>query len=113
MSIFAASFVMSEDSQDMNNALQIAKSGAECYKAVFGDAEKAALILGGAYPDNEVRVYYDHARRSCEENAAVYTLRIMLQSDHDAKTLIVGDLSVEKNSGEEIIAFTVAARREP
>lgn len=112
VSIFAASFVESNKIGDMNNSLIIAKNGAECYKAASGNVEKAASLLGGIYKDNEIRVYYDEKRQLCEEYSAVYVLRIMSRNPEETQLLCFGDLSVEENQGEELIAFSVAARRE-
>lgn len=109
--VFAASFAMSNEGRDMNNALIIAKNGAECYKSVSGDGENMAHVLSGVYTDNEVRVYYDEKRQPCGEDSAAYILSITGQNKEEAGTLHFGELSVEKSNGEEIIAFEVAARR--
>lgn len=109
--LFAASYIMSEESKNMNSALIIAKNGAECYKSTFGNAEKTALILGGVCEDNAVRVYYDKDRQACKEFDGVYVLNIRRQNAGDAPpALFFGDISVEKNRGEEILTFTAAAR---
>lgn len=112
--MFAASFIMSRDSRDMNNALLISESGAESYKATSGDAKGIALVLGGHIDgDGNVSVYYDEKRQVCVRSQAAYIMSIEYMNPPDAPSvLILGDISVTKANGEQIITFTAAARRE-
>lgn len=113
VSIFASSYEMSVAAKDTENALLIAESGAECYKAASGDVEKAAGILGGVSESGSARVYYDENRRTCEESSAVYVLSIeRLNWGGAPGTPHACEVSVEKNGGGQIIAFSVAARSE-
>lgn len=95
----------------MNNALIIAQNGAECYKAAFGDTEMTARFLEGDCSEDGVLVYYDKDRRVCEEFSSVYVLTIMCRKEAEAKDLLVGKVSVDKNRGDQILSFTIAARR--
>lgn len=113
--IFAASFILSSDSKDINNALLIAECGAESYKAANGNAKKAALILTGSVDDTDTTIYayYDKSRQACAKNEAAYVLSISdITADETPASLLFGGISVQKTGGEEIIAFTVAARRQ-
>ena len=113
--ILAASYFMATETRDMSNAIRAAENSAECYKAVSGDVGKTALIMGGI-PANvdgsdAAVVYYDKDWRVCGEQGAVYVLRLVDKSPATGlAALASGDLSVEKLTGEEIIAFSVAAR---
>jgi hypothetical protein len=106
--IFVASYIMANDARDMNRALVAAKNGAECFKA-YGDAEKAAAVLGGAASGGVV--YYDAFWRACGEEKASYVLRLRTLGFESAASPLACELSVEKMTGEEIIGFTVAAKR--
>lgn len=110
VNIFASSFIMARSSRDINNSLIIAEHGAESYKAAAGDAEKAAFLLGGSAGDSIITVYYDENRRVCGEGQAAYVMSITEAAGAPA-ALVFGDISVEKAGGEQIIAFTAAARR--
>jgi Tfp pilus assembly protein FimT len=81
VSIFVDSYLVSEAADDLNHAMIVAKNGAERLKA--GE-------------DLAVPVFYDAGWNPCEESSAVY---ILLTSS--------GRLSVEKATGEEIIAFPI------
>lgn len=111
-SFFAASFHRTSDSKATRQALQIAESMAECYKATGGNAEKAAAALNCSYTaeHNEITVYYDNAWRNCRKDEASYVLRLAAR-DTTFPALQFGALSVEKISGEALIAFMIAARR--
>jgi len=113
--ILTASYFMATEANDMSNAVRVAESGAESYKAVSGDMAKTAEILEGnsVIIDGEagVIVYYDNDWRVCGEADAYYVLRLVSLSDTSGpQSLLSGELSVGKLSGEEIIAFPVAAR---
>jgi Tfp pilus assembly protein PilV len=82
VSIFVDSYLVSEAADDLNRAMIVAKNGAERLKA--GE-------------DLNAPVFYDSGWKPCGESSAVY---VLLTSS--------GRLSVEKATGEEIIAFPVA-----
>ena len=112
--ILVASYMMATDSRDMRNAIHVAESGAECYKAVAGDLEKTAGIMGGSVSDNngnyQATMFYDKSWQPSDESAAAYALRLV-SSAGASEPLSSTDLSVEKKTGEIILAFTVIARR--
>ena len=96
--IFTEAFFTANDAKDINYAIIAAKNGAETYK-IYGSPEETAAALGGrAGSPGSAAVYYDRNWRVCGEPEAAYIMRINLNS-----------LSVERMTGEEIIAFTVAA----
>lgn len=111
--IFAASFIMSGESRDINNALIISECGAESYKAASGSFEKIALVLGGHISESGVSVYYDENRQVCVESRAAYIMNIVYKSPPDTPAVLAfSNISVVTIDGEQIIAFTVAARRD-
>ena len=106
--IFTEAFYKANDARDINYALMAAKNGAEAYKA-YGSPEKAAEALAGrAYAPGEAAVYYDKNWRVCDGPDAAYVLR--LTGVRGAISPPLCRLSVERAAGEEIIAFTAAAR---
>jgi len=107
--VFVNSYLITAESKDKTNALIAMESWAESYKAFSGDLVKTADALGAAHPDKEdaLIVYYDKKWRMCDENEAVYCLKIIKKG----LTLpILCDIITTKKSGEEIVSFTVAAR---
>ena len=105
--IFAEAFFVSKDANDLNYALIAAKNGAETFKA-YGTAKETAEALGGVYgSDGSAVVYYDKNWRVSTESEAAYVLRLIGAEDTTFSFLY--ELSVETVTGEEIIAFTVAA----
>lgn len=108
--IFVVSYIMVSDSRDLNHALPVAESGAECFKAAAGDAEKVTMILGGSVNADMISVFYDEQWQTCGEDSASFVMRLMIRYPVEAlSSPVFGDISVEKITGEEIIAFTVAA----
>jgi len=109
--IFVEAFITSGDARDLNHALVAAKNGAERYKA-YGDAQRTAQSLGGrvygAYGEN-VAVYYDDNWRVSGEDGAAF---VMSLRSIDGEPQFIRELSVDKVTGEEIISFTIAAKRE-
>ena len=113
--ILTASYFMATETREMSNAIRTAESSAECYKAVSGDIGKAAQVLGGSSVSIDgsaaAVVYYNKDWRVCGEGEAHYVLRLVSGGDAaGAAKLLPGELSIEKLTGEEIIAFSVAAR---
>ena len=109
--ILTASYFMATATRDTSNAIRIAESSAECYKAVSGDIAKTAQIMGGTTAgirgSETAVVYFDGHWQVCGEEEAAYTLKIV--SERRAG-LAAGTLSVERSDGGEILAFPVAAR---
>ena len=110
--IFVNSYSTAVNTKDINNALLIAESGAECFKAVGGDVFEIADVLSGSVMDgtDAVEVYYNKEYRVCPEDSAVYVMRLDGRYAEDLEALKFGDISVRKITGEEIIAFTAAVR---
>lgn len=116
--IFVVSYIMVSDASDANTALRMAQNGAECYKAVAGNAESAAAILEGNVTADGVCVYYDKQWRNCGESEAAYVLKLeeelnikIEETQEVPESLIFGNITVEKISGEELVSLTVAAGR--
>lgn len=112
--IFVGSYTMVSDSRDKKNSLIVAESGAECYKALGGDADKIAMYLDGTATgsdeDGVITVYYNKSWQACEGADADYLMQISSRESEEYGSLLFGDISVEKVTGEEIISLTVCAR---
>ena len=111
---FVTSYLMVVESKDRNNALIIAESYAESYKAFRGNLEEMSTVLGRTVPSNdrELIVYYDEKWQPCEEEEAVYTLSLInSQPNENETTLVLGDISVVKSLNKELVSFKTAARQ--
>ena len=110
---FVTSYMMVVESNDRNNALIVAESYAEGYKAVHGSLSEASAVLGGTVSSDEhtLVVYYDKKWQACEAKDAFYILNLINRQQAEIEpTLVLGDISIVKSSGDEIISFTTAAR---
>jgi len=113
--ILTESYFMATKTRDLSNAIHAAESGAECFKAASGDIGKVARIIGGTSSGDKgadaVIIYYDKNWSVCGEGDAVYKMSLTRgTSGAGASLLLPGELSVEKLTGEVLIAFTVSAR---
>lgn len=114
--ILTDAYFTANKTRDMSNALLAADSSAECFKSVSGDLEKVARLVGGTAGNADgagiVVVYYDKDWTVCGEDAACYKLSLISgKPGEDAGNLSSGELSVVKLTGEELVSFTVLARR--
>ena len=114
--ILASSYIMTTQASDTSNAIRVAESSAECYKAVSGDLSKMVDILGGSVLSTEdtALIYYDKSWNVCDESdlQVYYLLRLDNEASQlDNLPLVEGVLTVEKSSVEEIISFPVTAIR--
>ena len=113
--IMTVSYFIASETRDISYAIKAAESTAECYKAVSGDFGITARIMGGRAVDingtNAMITYYDEKWNVCGEGDAAYVLRLLsVDRATGPKSLLSSELSIERLSGEEIIAFPVAAR---
>ena len=105
--ILVQAYLTANHARDINHALIAAKNGAEVYRAL-GNLEETAAALGGrAYGAEKVAVYYNPDWKVSAQSEAAYVMRLIRPGG--ASPPYVYELSVQTISGEEIIAFTVAA----
>ena len=116
VSILTSAYLTARESKDIVNAISVAESGAESYKATGGDMSKAAEILGGSVTANErgayeTIIYYDRQWQVCGKDSAFYAFRIISDDREESRpaSLALGEILVEKLTGETLIAFKVAA----
>jgi len=114
--ILTASYFMATETRDLSNAIHVAESGAESFKAVGGDIGKAAYIMGGTAVGDGVAeaavVYYDKHWQVSAEADAQYSLSLKARAPEPASpSLVPGELSVDDLAGERLIGFEVAAIR--
>ena len=111
--IVTNAYFFAVDTRDVSNALLAAESGADSFKAVYGDFGKAATLLGG-FVDNRdgaavLVVYYDERWQVSGEDAANYVLFLTHeQSEPLSSLLFTGRLSVGKVAGGELVSIPVA-----
>ena len=118
--ILSSAYLNARNSNDVNNAIKIAESGAECFKAVAGDIAKTAEILVGeaAKADGgigkegisaEATVYYDKHWQVCGKDGAYYVFCLTNGNLEPSSPLLVsGEILVKRISGESLIAFNTA-----
>jgi len=109
-SIFVEAYITANAAKDMNQALVVAKNGAELFKA-YGDPYETAGLLGGEYwildKDEAIVVFYDKNWRITPEHDAEYVMSLRLI---DGEPEYIRKLTVESVARDEILSFTVAAR---
>ena len=122
ISILTAAYFYATDSQSAGNAILKAESAAEVFKATGGDIFITADILGGVAQAGGVghsgavyaTVYYDHSWQLSNESGASYVLRISSAgTSYPSLGLILasGGVTVERITGEQLVAFSVSARQ--
>ncbi|MCL2151522.1 MAG: hypothetical protein FWH57_00955 [Oscillospiraceae bacterium] len=115
VSILTSAYLTARDSKDIVNAISVAESGAESYKATGGDMIKAVEMLGGGAISNsdgayEAIIYYDRQWHICAIDEAFYAFRIIRNGPENRPTSLITDkILVEKLTGETLITFNVAA----
>jgi len=113
--ILTSAYFSSRDSRDMSNAILVAESSAESFKATGGDTRKVAELLGGVNGtvngNAAAIIYYDRQWTVCGFDDAYYRLVLVNEGlDSGFVYLLSGSLKVEMLTGEEILAFPVAVR---
>ena len=113
--ILTSAYTTARDSRDISNAVLIAESAAESYKAFSGDIGKVAEILGGVNgkvdSTGAAIVYYDKHWRVCGTDDAFYAFHLF-KGQPDAQPspfLMSGEILVERLSGEQLVTFKIAA----
>jgi len=113
--IISEAHIITTRNYETKNSIITAESGAECFKAFSGDAAKIAATLEGIYTGTKenalIQVYYDEEWRVCQEEKAVYIMSISSYISSDFIALRIGDISVTKKTGEELLSFTTSTRK--
>ena len=107
VNIFVESYLMTVGSRQKNDAIIIAENYAECYKAVSGDLNAAASIIGASLSNGALKTYYNDEWNVCAEDDAAFLVTLRQYRDG---ALHKGDISVNKTDGEVIVNFSVAVR---
>jgi len=116
ISILANAYFMARDSRDISNALLAAESVADSFKAVSGDFEQTAQILGRAADhaddDNLIKLFFDSDWLSSSEADAQFVLQL-IPDNHgsQAPALSINTLTVARITGDELVSFPVAVRQ--
>ncbi len=107
--MFAAAKKRSAAAADLNNAVIICETAAECFKAADGDMEATARLLGAESLPNDMKFYYDSRGNICEQGAAVYTLELVAGGNTAASTLSA-EIILKKDSAKiyKITAVTLS-----
>ena len=112
--IVTNAYFFAVDTKEVSNALLIAESGADSFKAAAGDFWIAGEMLGGEvdYRDGTTKlvVYYDERWQVAGNEPAQYIMRLTAgQSGAPILRLSSGDLSIEKVGGDVLVSFPIAA----
>jgi len=109
ISIFVEAYIISSEVKAQNQALIVAKNGAERFKA-YNDPQEVARSLGGEYwsgSDKAIVVYYNENWRLTFEHLAKYVMSLRLI---DGEPSYIRILTIETIEREEILSFTVSSR---
>jgi len=96
--IMAVSYLMTVNAVDTKNALLIAESAAESYKAFAKDTSES------------IPAYYDKNWNPCDESNASFILHLTERKLEPS--ILLADIAVNKiTTNEKLVNLTVAARR--
>jgi type II secretory pathway pseudopilin PulG len=115
--ILTTAYFYVSDSVATGNALLMAENGAEAFKLFDGDVDVFSDKLGGSVETESadaltIAVYYDKDWRIGSEAGAYFVLFLTINAPNDTSSILTtGELSVEKITGESLVAFPVAVRR--
>ena len=116
ISILSNAYFLARDTRDVSNALLVAESLAESFKATSGDLEATAEISGGNLKSIDgaetVAMFFNNEWLPSNEDTAQYILH--LRSDTQTpnqQTLLTGTLTVTRTGGDELLTFPIATRQ--
>ncbi len=93
--LFVHAEVMSRDNEELNRAVNEARSVAECFKASGGDLTETAALTGGGVEDDTLLLTLDGGM----------TLQLAVRQEEG---YVAGDLTVTGDGGQ-LLAWDVAA----
>jgi len=114
--ILVVSYLMTVAAVDTKNALLVAESAAESYKAFSGDLEQVAEVFGGpavvvtatGYDFESLLLFFDSSWQPVDELDASFVLR--LDNNSDEPLINFADITVSRLNADELISLTVAVR---
>ena len=110
--ILVASYLMTTTAVDTKNALFIAESTAESYKAFAGNTAQVAELIGNAnsnHNNHMLVVYFDTYWQPTQESYASFVLHLQKRDAHPL--VMVSDITVSRvATGDELVQLTVATR---
>jgi len=110
--ILVASHGMSVDAVDTKNALLVAESAAESFKAFSGEMEQVGSVLGNnySYQNDVLTVFYDDSWQTTLATEASFVLT--LEKVESTSSLSIAEaIIIRLHDESELIALPVAARR--
>lgn len=116
VSILTISFLNARDTSNLSRAIVVAESAAESFKALSGDLERTAELLGGYVVTNDRRwqdaliVFYDEAWLISNAQNAEFVLRIVPYEDSPIATVVTRRLYVGTIDGDVLLTFPLTAR---
>jgi len=116
ISILSNAYFLARDTRDVSNALLVAESLAESFKAVSGDLEAAAEISGGNLKTvdgtDTITMFFSDNWLQTDEDTAQYILQ--LKSDNQPPShpsLLTGAVTVSRTTGDQLLTFPIATRQ--
>jgi Tfp pilus assembly protein PilV len=115
ISLLTTAYFNARESRDVSNALIVAESAAESFKAFSGDFERTAAIMNGRVGSVDgaaaVIVYFDDRWLVSGQEDAHFILRLVSVDQQAHPPLLTCELTVEAlEGGEELLAFPVVVR---
>ncbi|MCL1999570.1 MAG: hypothetical protein FWG65_12485 [Turicibacter sp.] len=105
--IFVEAHIIAGQSADINNALIVAKSGAEAFRASSGDLGLAAELLGAENVNNVIFLFYDSSWARTDADNALYVLSIT-PAVIEEETLVSAQITVRR-LGDGVLAGNVVS----
>jgi len=114
VSIITTSYLMTVEAVDTRNALTVAESAAESFKAFEGDVGSVFELLGGqvsgSFGDNNMTIFYDADWKPSTKEDADFVLNLLVRDD--SPLVIFADAKVSRTDDDtELVSLTAAVRR--
>ena len=114
--ILVVSYLITVDAVDTRNALSVAESAAESFKAFEGDTGRIFDVLGeygsGRFADDTVTIFYDSSWGLTNETGASFVLRLSKRDAEIGDAVIFADVMVDRiDQDDQLINLAVASRR--
>ena len=102
---FAKSEIISEQSENRDQASRICQNAAETLKSVYGDLDAAKLVIGGNVSGDSLTVRYNHKWEE-DQNGVNQLLVTIVDSGEEG--LGTADLAVTDQDGVELFRLSCA-----
>jgi len=116
VNIIVTSYLMTVKAVDTRNALSVAESAAESFKAFEGDTKSVFELLGSAssghFNENTVTIFFDSNWKPTGEANADFALQLLKRVTSQT-AVVFADIAVNRlDDDTELVTLTTAVRRD-